>query len=401
MPGQHHRSISKRSVDALRAGARDTLYWDRDLPGFGVRVYASGRKTYVVQCRGPNGSRRVTIEEHGKITPDQARKRAAVIIDRIKRGEDPVPPPPRPEPTMAELAERFMEAHVTVNCKPSTAENYRQVLHSHILPHVGKMPVREVERTHVTVVHHALRAHPSTANRAVDILSKMLTLAEAWGLRPAGRNPCRSVRRYKERKRERFLTAEEIRRLGRVLAEAEAEGRVPVHVVAAIRLLMLTGCRLGEVLSLRWDDVDRTAGELRIRDGKTGPRSVPLTPTVIDVLAGIPRVADDPLVIAGGRRVRQNRSSLRDHWYRLREQAGLDDVRIHDLRHSYASRALALGESLTMIGRLLGHTKVSTTARYAHLARDSEKASAARVGGSIGAHLLADEAGAGWQRGSA
>ena len=130
MPGHHHRTISKRTVDALRAGARDTLYWDRDLPGFGIRVYASGRKTYVVQCRGPNGSRRVTIEEHGKITPDQARKRAAVIIDRIKRGEDPVPPPPRPEPTMAELAERFMEAHVTVNCKSSTAENYRQVLHS-------------------------------------------------------------------------------------------------------------------------------------------------------------------------------------------------------------------------------------------------------------------------------
>ena len=223
----------------------------------------------------------------------------------------------------------------------------------------------------------------------------MLALAEAWGLRPAGRNPCRSVRRYKERKRERFLTAEEIGRLGRVLAEAEAEGSVPVHVVAAIRLLMLTGCRLGEVLSLQWDDVDRTTGELRIREGKTGPRSVPLTRTVIDVLGGIPRVADDPLVIAGGRRGRQNRSSLRDHWYRLREQAGLDDVRIHDLRHSYASRALALGENLTMIGRLLGHAKVSTTARYAHLARDSEKMSAARVGGSIGAHLLADEAGAG------
>ena len=216
----------------------------------------------MVQCRGPKGSRRVTMEEHGKITPDQVRKRAAVIIDRIKSGEDPVPPPPRPEPTMVELAERFMEAHVTVNCKSSTAENYRQVLHSHILPHVGKMPVRDVERRHVTVVHHALRAHPSTANRAVDILSKMLTLAEAWGLRPAGKNPCRSVRRYKERKRERFLTAEEIRRLGRVLmeAEAEAEGSVPVHVVAAIRLLMLTGCRLGEVLSLRWDDVDRDGG---------------------------------------------------------------------------------------------------------------------------------------------
>ena len=220
---------------------------------------------------------------------------------------------------------------------------------------------------------------------------KMLSLAEAWEMRPSGSNPCRSVRRYKEEKRERFLTPDEVRRLGRVLNDAEAEGGASVYAVAAIRLLMLTGCRLNEVLSLRWDDVDRTARELRIRDSKTGPRSVPLTPTVADVLAAIPRVPDNPWVIAGtrpGARLQR----IDKHWARLRARAGLEDVRIHDCRHSYASRALALGESLTMIGRLLGHTKVSTTARYAHLARDTEKASAARVGGSIGLHLVGDDA---------
>ena len=393
MPARDALAISKRAVDALPTNGKDALYWDRHLPGFGVRVAASGRKTYIVQSRGPNGSVRVTIGPHGTITPDQARKQAAATIDRIKRGEDPVPPPPRPEPVVADLAERFMRAHVEVNCKPSSAEFYRLALDKHVLPALGAMPVRAVERAHVTALHHALRDRPVMANRVIDILSKMLTLAEAWDLRPAGKNPCRSVRRYKEEKRERFLAPDEVRRLGRVLTEAEAEGGASVYAVAAIRLLMLTGCRLNEVLTLRWDDVDRTARELRIRDGKTGPRSVPLTPTVMDVLGAIPRVPGNHWVIAGTRSG-AHLPSIRRHWDRFRAKADLEDIRIHDLRHSYASRALALGESLTMIGRLLGHTKVSTTARYAHLARDTEKASAARVGGSIGAHLVAEDTGA-------
>ena len=389
MPHPHRPTISKRSVDGLPADGKDALYWDRDLSGYGVRVYASGRKTYVVQCRGPHGSQRVTIGQHGEITPDEARKKAAMAIDLIKRGENPVPAPPRPEPTIADLTTRFMDAHVKVNCKPSSAVHYRRTIDNHILPALGSMAVGSLERGHVTALHYGLRAKPVTANRTIDILSKMLSLAEAWQMRPAGSNPCRSVHRYKEEKRERFLTPDEVRRLGRVLNEAE--GGASVYAVAAIRLLMLTGCRLSEVLSLRWDDVDRTARELRIRDSKTGPRSVPLTPTVADVLAAIPRVPDNPWVIAGtrpGARLQR----IDKHWARLRARAGLEDVRIHDCRHSYASRALALGESLTMIGRLLGHTKVSTTARYAHLSRETEKVSAARVGGSIGLHLVGDDA---------
>ena len=155
---------------------------------------------------------------------------------------------------------------------------------------------------------------------------------------------------------------------------------MPAPAAAALRLLMLTGCRLNEILTLRWDDVDHTAGELRLRDGKTGARMVPLTPTAAAVLAGIARV--NPWVIAWDR-PEGHLSYLSVYWYRVRERAELEDVRIHDLRHSYASRALALSESLTMIGRLLGHADIGSTARYAHLARDTEKISAARVGGSI------------------
>ncbi len=386
----HHRAVSKRSVDALTPGTGDALYWDTTLPGFGVRVYASGRKTYVVQCRGPKGSRRVTIGQHGKITAGQARKQAAEVIDRIKQGEDPFPQPPPPEPTVADLAERFMDAHVRINCKPSSALHYGRTLDNHIVPALGSMTVRGVERSHVSQLHHSLRDRPVAANRTIDILSRMLTLAEAWEMRPAGSNPCRAVRRYREEARERFLTPDEVRRLGRALDAEEARGGASVHAAAAVRLLMLTGCRVNEVLCLRWDDVDRTARELRIRDGKSGPRSVPLTPAVAQVLESIPRAHGNPWVIAGTKRgTRLTR--IDKYWVRIRARADLGDVRIHDCRHSYASRALALGESLTMIGRLLGHTKVSTTARYAHLARESEKASAARVGGSIGAHLAATD----------
>ncbi len=194
------------------------------------------------------------------------------------------------------------------------------------------------------------------------------------------------MKKYKERSCERFLSEEEFRRLGRVLGEVEAEGKVHPSAVAAFRLLMLTGCRRNEILTLRWEDVDIEAGELHLRDAKTGARSVALSPAGQRVLEALPRLPDNPWVIVGakpGARL----SNLNNAWLVVRARADLKDVRIHDLRHSFASRALALGESLPMIGKLLGHRKVQTTARYAHLAQDSVKASAARVAASLRADL--------------
>ena len=228
---------------------------------------------------------------------------------------------------------------------------------------------------------------PYQANQTVSVLGKMFQLAEAWGMTAPRRNPCRSVRHYKEHRRERFLTPEEYRRLGRVLDEAAGDGSVFPSAVPAIRLLLLTGCRKNEIVTLRWDDIDRTAGELRLRDSKTGARRVPLTPVVEWVLAGIPRIEGNPWVITG-QNPGDHLKNLDAIWLRLRRRAGLDGVRIHDGRHSYASRALALGEGLPTIGELLGHRKVTTTARYAHLARDTEKAAAVKVGGSIGADIF-------------
>ncbi len=182
---------------------------------------------------------------------------------------------------------------------------------------------------------------------------------------------------------------EEFRRLGRVLGEVEAEGKVCASAVAAFRLLMLTGCRRNEILTLRWADVDLDAGEIQLRDAKTGARSVALSTAARRVLAGIPRLPDNPWVIAGAR-PGAHLSNLNNAWLVVRGRADLKGVRIHDLRHSFASRALALGESLPMIGKMLGHRKVQTTARYAHLARDSVKASAARIAESLRADLAGE-----------
>ena len=388
MPRRSTLTISTHTVEGFSAEDRDVIFWDRDLPGFGVRVYPSGRKVYVVQSRARGAPRRITLGIHGALTTEQARKRAAGVIDRIKRGEDPTARPSVAETTVAALAARYMSAHVAANCNAHTASIYRGALDNHILPALGAMPLGAVERSHVAALHYRLRDTPRAANRALMILAKMFALAAAWGLGPEGNNPCRSVRKYKERKRERFLTREEYRRLGTVLAAAEADGSVWPHAVAALRLLMLTGCRLNEVLMLRWDDVDRVAGEFRLRYAKTGVRMVPLTPTAKAVLAGIDRVPGNPWIFVG-RKPGVRLSNMTADWYRLRAQAGLDDVHIHDLRHSYASRALALGESLSMIGKLLGHTDMNSTARYAHLARDMEKVSAARVGVSIATDIMA------------
>ena len=314
MPRRSTLTLSGRAVDALAVSERDVIVWDRELTGFGVRVYPTGRKVYVVQSRAGGAPRRVTLGTHGEITATQARKRAAQVIDRIKRGEEPAAPLPQTGTTVADLAERYMSAHVAQNCNAHTAGIYRGSLENHILPALGMMPLSLVERAHVSALHYRLRETPRAANRALAVLSKMFSLAAAWGLVPDGTNPCRAVRKYKERKRERFLSRDEYRRLGQALAEAEAEagreGAVSPYAIAALRLLMLTGCRLNEILTLRWDDVDRTAGEFRLRDGKTGTRMVPLTPTAEAVLAGIRRVAHQPL---GHRRQAAGRPSPHHH----------------------------------------------------------------------------------------
>ena len=362
---------------------RDRVVWDRALTGFGVRVYPSGAKVYVVQTRGPAGTKRITVGRHGVIGADEARRRAALIIARVRAGENPKRREPKPQgPTLATLAERYLREHVAVRCKPSTAAQYRLAIERYIVPALGEMPVYSIGRSHVADLQHALRDRPAMANLVVATLARLIDQAAAWGAVRETANPCRSAQKYRTAKRERFLTDAEFRRLGRALDELEATGRLSPFAAAAIRLLMLTGCRRNEILTLRWEDVRLDAKELKLRDSKTGPRTVSLSAEAADVLATLERVPANPWVIPGTR-PGTRLSSIFAPWRRVRARAGLDDVRIHDLRHSYASRALALGESLPVIAKLLGHAQIQTTARYTHLTRDAVRDAATRVADDI------------------
>jgi integrase len=242
--------------------------------------------------------------------------------------------------------------------------------------------VTEVTRADIAKIHHDLRHIPYDANRCLEIISKMFSLAEMWGLRPEGTNPRKHIKKYPEEKRERFLSAAELRRVGEVLREMEDEGIELPSAIAAVRLLILTGCRLGEIMTLKWEYVDISGKALRLPDSKTGAKVVHLGQPAVEVLQKIERVEKNPWVIVGtkpGARL----SDLQPFWQRVRARAGLKDVRIHDLRHTFASTAVAAGQGLPMIGKLLGHTQVQTTARYAHVAADPVKDAVERVASNL------------------
>ena len=223
MAKPEYLSLSKRFIDRLSVDDKDTVFWDRDLPGFGIRVYPSGAKVYVVQTRVFGRSKRVTVGRHSKLSADQARKEATRIIARIKAGESAPLVEPAAAPTVADLAERYQREYVAMHCKPLTVSHYGLMLRKHIVPALGKLLVSEVERKHIMAFQYGLRDMPTVANRTVDILVKMFNLADAWGWRPSGRNPCRFVRRYKvEKHHERFLTHVELYRLGRALDAASS-----------------------------------------------------------------------------------------------------------------------------------------------------------------------------------
>ena len=216
----------------------------------------------------------------------------------------------------------------------------------------------------------------------------MYALARGWDMASEGCDPCRSIPMNPKRSRERFMTDAEFTRLGQVLDEVSGKGsRVSAGAVATICLLMLTGCRRNEILTLRWEHVDLDAAEIHLADGKTGGRTVHLSSSAVRVLEALPRKPGNPWVIPGNKPGR-HMTDIDAAWETIRARAGLHDVRIHDIRHSFASRALALGEGLPIIGRLLGHRRVETTARYAHLARDSVRESAGRIAASLDPDVL-------------
>jgi integrase len=376
--------LTKRTIDATEPQAAEFFIWDESIPGFGVRVMPSGRKSFVVQYRAGRRPRRMSLGPSTVLTCDQARTRAITIIAAVKNGEDPAADraAKRNAATVSDLAERFDKEHIAVRLKASTAKEYRGNLRRFILPALGRLAVPEITRADVAKFHHDLRHIPYQANRCLEVVSKMFVLAEMWGLRPDGSNPRKHIRKYPEEKRERFLSAAELRRIGEVLREMESERVELSSAILAARLLILSGCRLGEIMTLKWDYIDFDERALRLPDSKTGKKIVHLGAPAVEYLREAQRIDSNPWVITGtltGKPL----SDLQPFWQRVRARAGVKDVRIHDLRHTFASTAVASGQGLPMIGKLLGHTQVQTTARYAHLAADPIRSAADAVATSL------------------
>jgi integrase len=383
--------ITKRLVDGLKpgVGGAEAMLWDIELKGFGVRVQRGGTKSYVLHYRAGAGRgaplRKLTIGRHGSPwTPETARREAKRLLGLIEGGADPAADKlaRKEAPTIAELAERFLAEHAEAKRKTSSAAEYRRLLDKIILPALGKRKAADVSRADVTKLHHANRAAPYQANRVLAVLSKMFNLAERWGLRPDGSNPCRHVERFAERKRERMLSTSELARLGGALASYDGSP----YAVAAVKLLVFTGARLGEVLGLRWTWIDLERGEARLPDSKSGVKTLHLPPPALSILAELPRLNGNPYVIAGAKEGAAL-VNLEKPWRAIRAAAGLDDVRLHDLRHAFASVAASSGMGLPIIGKILGHSQPATTARYAHLASDPVKAAAAAIAGKIAAAM--------------
>ena len=349
--------LTQRRVDALgpRRKVRDVR--DAELKGYGVRVMPSGTKRYFVHTQ--HRGRRVwtTVGDAAAMTEPDARARARAMLAALREGGDSGTQAPG-EALFETVAEEVFVLYGR-RWKPRTLKVNRGYLRCQILPFFAGRPIAAIARDEVQKWFRALHATPAAANRSAPILSVVMQQAEAWGYRPENSNPCKGVRRYRQGRSERFLSPEEYRRLGRALDNHVADR--PLHA-ATVRLLLLTGCRKSEILTLEWRFY--RDGNLYLEDSKTGPRTVWLCRAARDTLDRLPRTSRWVFPVAGGG---MPKGWLDRFWSRVRIEAGLQDVRLHDLRHSYASIALLNGESIRAVGRLLGHEKPSTTLKYAHL----------------------------------
>ncbi|TCP87292.1 site-specific recombinase XerD [Rhizobium sp. PP-CC-2G-626] len=406
--------LTRKAVSSIQPLEKPVIFYDEDLKGFGLKVMPSGTRTWIIEYRPGAGGRgvakkRIKIGTPATHSPEAARDEAARTLARVTLGADPAAQraEERTAPSVKEVLKWFLQKHVEAKRKGSTADFYRHVIEKHINPEIGSMRAAQVTKADVARMQAAISRRrdgktggKTIANRALAILSAAYGWAAGEGLVPEGCNPVSRVERYVENSKERYLTSEELAALGEALIEAEtvgvpyavdetkakakhapkAESRRVIFspaVTAAIRLLVLTGCRLREILHLTWREVDLERGLLFLGDSKTGKKTVVLSSAAIAIIKAIPRIG--VYVIASesaGTKEEKPRADLKRPWSAISKRAGLDGVRLHDLRHTFASIGAGSGLGLPIIGRLLGHADSKTTEKYAHLASDPVRRSA-------------------------
>lgn len=385
--------LTKRAVDAAKPEGRDYFLWDDDLPGFGLRVFASGRKSWLIQYRVGRTLRRFTIGPHGAFTPDEARTRAAKLLQSIRDGADPAAEKQerlRAE-TVAELAELYLgtEGRAAKSAKKESSWKRDGIaIRCHVLPLLGRKVVRDLSQADIerfqadiaagkTVMDEKVgfrrrvivRGGKGTAARATSALRAMLSFAVNRKLITA--NPAMGVQLFKPRTIERPLSENEVGALARGMEILHDLGMLSANMAAAVNLLLLTGARKTEITNLRWDYVDLQHGALLLPDSKTGAKTVPLSSVAIRILSGLPRRSE---WVLPSTRTEGPIIGLQKAWEMVRVWCGFEDVRIHDLRHSFATYAVSGGASLFLVGKALGHKQSRTTERYAHVANNPVKA---------------------------
>jgi len=375
--------LTKRLVESLESpDHRDLFVWDSKLTGFGLRVTRTGRKTYVIQYRNAFGrSRRMALGTTRVVTPDAARKEARRLLASVSQGKDPaeIRKQTRHGATFRDLADHYLKHHLIPKRKPLSVKGCQRELRLHILPRIGSRKAASLVRADIEQIHRQMADIPVTANRALNWISAILNHAERHELRPPGSNPCRFIFRYPEQRRDRYLSPAELARLGETLAAAELAESIHPSAVLCIRLLALSGMRRNEVLTLKWSAVDFERSCLHLEDSKTGRKRVPLAAPALELLERAVREDGNPYV-CWGQKTGKHYQNLYQAWDKIRTACGLRDVRIHDLRHTFASYGAAEGIGLYQIGKVLGHTQTSTTERYAHLGPDPVRDAAERIG---------------------
>lgn len=413
--------LGRQELKQLGSVDRPTTFYDDDLKGFGLRVMPpstkspTGTRTWIVEYRPGSGGRnvakrRLALGRAETVTPEQARKAAKDILANARVGEDPAAgrAEARKAKTIGELKERYLAESNRLR-KASTAAYYRALWDRYIEPELGTKSVRNLKRSDVEWLHQGIGAkHPTTANRVVILISHFYEWAKRRGEAPEGANPARGLDKYREGKRERYLTPLEFGRLGAAIREAETVGiewtidtnnpkskhapkrpenrrsTISPHAAAALRLLLFTGARLREILHLRWEHVDLSRGMLFLPDSKTGRKTIVLSAAAVAIFQELAKkeLRVSEYVIAGDD-PKKPRSDLKRPWALVSTRAKLEGVRLHDLRHSFASIGAGAGMGLPLIGKLLGHADSATTARYAHLDADPLKRATDAIGAMI------------------
>lgn len=365
--------LTKSYIDTLKPTEKSYEVWDTEVKGLGCMIHPTGKKTYYFLYRFKSVTKqRLKVGVHGSITCEIAREIVRGWTGDLARGIDPKEHIKKQEVeakqslTMEAFLTLFTEKYRKVHNKESTLSRDDYRLKGVVIPFFGNLKISEVNAEDILEFQDCLKGSPIQFNRCYALLNKAFSLAELWGHRLKNSNPCQGIQKYPERKKERFLTIEELEKLDEILKRKDVLNVTSPYSIAAIRMLMYTGCRLGEILSLKWADVFLKEGYLHLKDSKTGEKTIPLSESAKNILINLKREKENPYVFVGAKQG-TCLTTLKTAWTKIRGLANLKDLRIHDLRHTFASLAIKQGVDLYTVSKLLGHKNIATTTRYAHL----------------------------------